>query len=42
MTNKDKGVMNEHYQVACEKSSYDLRSLEEICMIWKSVCRLER
>ncbi len=28
--------MNEHYQVACEKSSYDLRSLEEIC-IMKSV-----
>lgn len=27
LTNKDKGVINEHYQVACEKSSYDLRSL---------------
>ena len=27
LTNKDKGVVNEHYQVACEKSSYDLRSL---------------
>lgn len=33
--------MNEHYQVACEKSSYDLRSLEEIC-IMKSACRLDR
>ncbi len=27
LTNKDKGVINEHYQVACEKSSYDLRPL---------------
>ena len=30
--------MNEHYQVACEKSSYDLRSLEEsMCCIEECV-----